>query len=299
MAIEEKPITQSVHQSGDNYLILFQSNPHPMWIYDLDTLAFLAVNEAAVVHYGYTRDEFLAMTIKDIRPPEDIPKLMENVSKVFAGLDLAGSWRHLKRDGIVIDVEISSHTLTFEGRRAELVLAHNITDRKRAERDILRMNESLELRVQERTAQLEAVNRELESFSYSVAHDLRAPLIRIKGYADILLDTCAPKLSEEELQYVLRLKSASKRLDEHIEALVKLYQIHHSNLYLEPVNLSILALTIMNGLQNLDPDRRITFEVAEEMVVNADKMFIKEFLDNLISNAWKFTSGKEDARIEF
>ena len=88
-------------------------------------------------------------------------------------------------------------------------------------------------------------------------------------------------------------------MDEHIEALVKLYQIHRVNLYLEPVNLSALALTIVNGLQDLDPNRKITIVVAEGMVVNADKLFIKEFLDNLISNAWKFTAGKEDARIEF
>jgi len=143
------------------------------------------------------------------------------------------------------------------------------------------------------------LNKELQAFNYSISHDMKAPLIRIKGYADILLDTCAAKLSAEELQYISRLKSASKRLDEHIEALVKLYQINRGDFYLEPVNLSALALTIINGLQELDPDRKITCAVAEDMVVQADKVLMKEFLDNLISNAWKYSAQKAAARIEF
>jgi PAS domain S-box-containing protein len=111
----------------------YKSNPHPMWIYDLETLAFLDVNDAAVQHYGYSQEEFLSMTIKDIRPSEDIPALLENISKVTKGLDIAGTWRHIKNDGTLIYVEIISHTLTFAGRRAEIVLAMDVTERKKAE----------------------------------------------------------------------------------------------------------------------------------------------------------------------
>jgi PAS domain S-box-containing protein len=111
----------------------YESNPHPMWIYDLETLAFLDVNDAAVQHYGYSKEEFLSMTIKDIRPSEDIPALLENISKVTKGLDVAGTWRHIKKDGTLIYVEIISHTLTFAGRRAEIVLAMDVTERKKAE----------------------------------------------------------------------------------------------------------------------------------------------------------------------
>ena len=113
--------------------MLFENNPHPMWVYDLETLAFLAVNEAAIRHYGYSRDEFLAMTIPDIRPAEDVPALLENVARVTEGLDPAGQWRHRRKDGSLVAVEITSHTLTFAGRPAELVLAHDITVRQRAE----------------------------------------------------------------------------------------------------------------------------------------------------------------------
>jgi PAS domain S-box-containing protein len=114
--------------------MLFENNPHPMWVYDLDTLAFLAVNDTAIQRYGYTREEFLGMTIAQIRPPEDVPALLENVSRVTEGLDEAGVWRHRKQDGTEFEVEIVSHTIAFAGRKAEMVLAQDITERRRAER---------------------------------------------------------------------------------------------------------------------------------------------------------------------
>jgi PAS domain S-box-containing protein len=97
-----------------------------MWIYDRDTLAFLAVNDAAIQRYGYTRQEFLNMTLKEIRPPQDIPSLIEKVSSIKPGMNSASS-RHVKKDGSLIEVEIVSHTLDFNGRRAELVLAMDVT----------------------------------------------------------------------------------------------------------------------------------------------------------------------------
>ncbi len=128
------------HDPKDQYRLLFESNPHPMWVYDIDTLEFLTVNEAAIHRYGYSRDEFLGMTIKDIRPPEDIPDLLDNVSGVTEGFDDAGIWRHKKKDGSIIYVEISSHTINFNDRRAEMVLANDITKRKQAE-DALKLSE--------------------------------------------------------------------------------------------------------------------------------------------------------------
>ena len=107
-----------------------------MWVYDLETLAFLNVNHTAIDKYGYSRDEFLRMTIKDIRPQEDIPKLLEKVNHIREGYDEAGTWRHRKKDGTVIDVEIISHSMMYEGKRAEIVLAHDITERKQAEEEL-------------------------------------------------------------------------------------------------------------------------------------------------------------------
>jgi PAS domain S-box-containing protein len=137
---EQKRAEEALRNSERHYRLLFEANPHPMWVIDLETLAFLAVNEAAVRHYGYTREEFLSMTLKDIRPPEDIPELLSNLAKVHQEMDRAGIRRHRKKDGTIIYVEIISHALSFAGRRARLVLANDVTERRRAE-EALRQSE--------------------------------------------------------------------------------------------------------------------------------------------------------------
>jgi len=113
------------------YRDFFVANPHPMWVYDLRTLRFLAVNDAALAQYGYSHAEFLAMTIADIRPAEDAPRSLENVRATGRELDHAGTRRHRKKDGCLIEVEVTSHALAFEGRPARLVLAHDVTERRR------------------------------------------------------------------------------------------------------------------------------------------------------------------------
>jgi PAS domain S-box-containing protein len=128
-----KRTEHALRESEEQYRLLFESNPHAMWVYDLETLRFLAVNDAAVDHYGYSREEFLTMTIQDIRPAEDRRLLSAYLSSENTRLDHAGEWRHQKKDGSPINVEITSHRLDFGGHRAEFVLANDITERKRAE----------------------------------------------------------------------------------------------------------------------------------------------------------------------
>lgn len=113
--------------SENSYRSLFELNPQPMWIYDLETLQFLDVNHAAVDHYGYSRDEFLSMTLKDIRPVEKIAVLLEDVKHTTNVLNHAGVWQHIKKTGEVIDVEITSHSVNFKGRKARHVLAKDVT----------------------------------------------------------------------------------------------------------------------------------------------------------------------------
>ncbi len=139
----QKETEDRLRDSEERYRTMFEANPHPMWVYDLHTFGFLAVNDAAVANYGYTREEFLGMTIKDIRPPEDVPALVANVAAVSSGFQHSGVWRHRLKDGRTIMVRIASHTMTFAGRPAELVLAHNVTDQLRAEEQLRESEEKL------------------------------------------------------------------------------------------------------------------------------------------------------------
>jgi diguanylate cyclase (GGDEF)-like protein/PAS domain S-box-containing protein len=120
----------------EQYRMLFEGNPHPMWVYDLETFEFIAVNNAAIRTYGFSREEFLAMTIQEIRPYEDIPALLKVVSQKIDGIQCAGIWRHQKKDSTIFYVEITIASLTFNGRNAHLIHAHDITERKRAEEKI-------------------------------------------------------------------------------------------------------------------------------------------------------------------
>ncbi|MDD5543213.1 MAG: PAS domain S-box protein [Acidobacteriia bacterium] len=125
-------------ESENKYRLLFESNPVPMWVFNLESLRFLAVNDAAVHNYGYSREEFLTMTIREIRPREDTPALLEVIRTLKDGFHPPQPWRHRRKDGSVFDVEIRSHTLTYEGRRADLVMATDVTERRRAQETLAR-----------------------------------------------------------------------------------------------------------------------------------------------------------------
>ncbi len=133
--------------------LFFEAHPEPMWIYDLETLRFLDVNDAAIEKYGYSREEFLAMTLADIRPRDDVRALEDNVAAVTEGLDKAGIWRHRLKSGELVDVEITSHTVEHEGRRAEVVLARDATRLVELERAQAAYERQLEQDANLRTAQ--------------------------------------------------------------------------------------------------------------------------------------------------
>jgi PAS domain S-box-containing protein len=133
---ERQQAAEALHQSEQKYRLLFENNPQPMWVYDLDTLGFLAVNQAALHKYGYSRTEFLGMTIADIRPKDELPRLLNYMQQARTDLVEAGGWRHQKSDGALMDVEVVSHRLLFDGKPARLVLVQDVTERKRAEQAV-------------------------------------------------------------------------------------------------------------------------------------------------------------------
>jgi PAS domain S-box-containing protein len=130
---ERRRAQEELRASEARYRMMFEGNPVPMWVFDTSTIQFLAVNDAAVQHYGYSRDEFLSMTIKDIRPSEDVDELLRELAVTNRRLSAPRQWRHRKKDGTLIDVMITAHAVNWEGRRGELVMATDVTEQRRAE----------------------------------------------------------------------------------------------------------------------------------------------------------------------
>jgi PAS domain S-box-containing protein len=133
---ERKRYDEALNESEKRYRLLFEYNPLCMWVYDVETLSFVDVNEAACAAYGFSRDEFLKMSIKDIRPEDDVPALLMDVASTDAAIDGPNIWKHRKKDGTLIDAEIISHEIVINDRRSRLVLATDVTERKRAEKNV-------------------------------------------------------------------------------------------------------------------------------------------------------------------
>ena len=168
---ERKQAEEELRQSEQRYRLLFDRNPQPMWVYDMETLSFLEVNGAAIHHYEYSREEFLTMTIKDICPPDGVPNLLANISSITSQYEEAGTWKHRKKDGTIIDVEITAHDLTFYGRPAQMVLAYDVTERTVLEEQL------------RQSQKMEAVGQ----LAGGIAHDFNNLLTVITGYSDLTL----------------------------------------------------------------------------------------------------------------
>jgi len=192
--------------------------------------------------------------------------------------------------------EIDRRTRELEASNAKL--AQEAEERSRAEREILRLNAELEGRVRERTAQLETANRELESFSYSVSHDLRAPLRAIDGFGQALLDDFPENLPGEAKRYLSRIRASTQHMAQLIEDLLKLARVSRGPLERRKVDLGQVAQQVVGELQQREPGRAVEVSVWDGMLAEADPHLLRVAFENLIGNAWKFTAKSARPRIE-
>ena len=186
-----------------------------------------------------------------------------------------------------------------EIQRRAVELELEVIQRRRAEEEIRRLNEGLEQRITERTAELEAVNKELESFSYSVAHDLRGPLRSLDGFSQILLEDYNGQLDTQGKDYLLRVRSGAQRMAQLIDDLLRLSRVTRGEIRREAVDLSGAARSVVTELQKTQPERQLDIRIEDGMVVHGDGRLLRLVLENLIGNAWKFTSKHPRATIEF
>jgi hypothetical protein len=195
----------------------------------------------------------------------------------------------------------SRMTLVAEPDGWKMVLNANrdITEEKRAQREIWQLNRELEQRVKDRTVQLEATNNELEAFAYSVSHDLRAPLRGIDGWSLALLEDCGPQLDPQGRQYLERVRSETQRMGLLIDDLLTLSRLTRIEMQHEFVDLTLLARTIACRLREAEPNRRMDFVIQDGLTTRGDAHLLDIALSNLLSNAAKFTGTRALARIEF
>lgn len=230
------------------------------------------------------------------------------VARVRAGIGQAAggvSWRGdvetRLRSGRVMVVDLFLGPLVDEAGRVAYIVGSgvDVTDRTLAEAGLRRLNAELERRVRERTAQLEAANKELEAFTSSVSHDLRAPLRVVDGFSEALALEHADRLDDQARAYVQRIRGAAARMGQLIDDLLTLARVSHRHLDLTRVELGRLAHWIAGELQRSDPERRVTFAIADDVEVRGDARLLRVALENLLGNAWKYSSKHPTARIEF
>ena len=290
---------RELRESEEKFAAAFRASPDLMDMTTLSDGKLLEVNEGFTQLLGYTRAEALGKTTLELLIWAD----PADRAAFVAGLEESGQTSGLdvtlrRKDGALIACVASARTMELHGETRVLTVIHDITARKRAEREIRELNVELELRVEERTRELAAANRELESFSYSVSHDLRAPLRVLDGFSQALLEDCGDTLDKTGKDYLRRIRAGAQHMGELIDALLDLSRINRRELTLEDVDVSALVRKIAGELLAAEPERSVEFVVADGLVARADGALLEVALGNLLSNAWKFTSKRATARIE-
>ena len=254
---------------------------------------YLEINPAFERILGLKREQVVGKTVLEVLPDTE-PHWLE----VFGRVAVTGQSQRLEHYGKSFDRYFEIVASSPEYGLVAVFFA-DVTERKRAEKQLQKYHEQLEERVAQRTAALEASNKELETFSYSIAHDLRTPLRSITSFSQILMEEAGAKLTEQERQDLQRIINAGKHMSDLIDDILELARISRSEFTMTTVNLSKLAKTVLENFKRVQPERSVQVDIARNLLCKGDARLLNIVLQNLLSNAWKYTGKCTTACIEF
>ncbi len=290
-------------ESEERYRMLFERAPDAIVIVGLEkdeSGRIVAANQAAADQHGYTVDELLGLRIFDLSSAGSNKMTRDIMAAINAGEWVTAEIWHRKKDGTQFPLEIHAGPVKIGGKRYILGFDRDITQRKITEEtdhmyleQIHRLNDELS----RKAIDLAAANNELETFNFSVSHDMRGPLTRISGYCQLLLDD--DNLEPDIREYIVRIYESETWLNEMIDALLYLAQVTRAEIVSAGVDLSAIAEASLKELSLEDPGRSVRTRIAPNIVVAGDPSLLKIVMINLINNAWKYSALKSDALIEF
>lgn len=296
---EKKRTEESLRLAEASYREIFDKANDAIYVHEIETGKVIEVNQIASKITGFTKEELLANPYEFINnnPDYKLQQALTYLKKAAVGEPQLFEWLGTNKNGSINWFEVNLKRATIAGKERVLTFFHEINDRKKAEFEIQKLNEELEQKVKDRTKQLEKANKELEAFSYSVSHDLRAPLRAINGFAKILGENYGNSFDNEGVRLLNRIHENAKRMGLLIDDLLEFSRIGRKEIHKSPVEMTKLFETTVTEINTII-NHNAEIKIHELHSVDADSTMIKQVMINLLSNAIKYSSKTEKPYIE-
>ncbi|MFA6541812.1 MAG: PAS domain S-box protein [Bacteroidota bacterium] len=296
---ERKRAEEALHESEEKFSKIFHSSPVPISINNIENGRYTDVNEAFLDHVGYSRGEVVGRNALDLNiwvHPEERKRLLDIVDRNGSVENFEAQFR--TKSGTIGTSLLFREKIELNGEQFVIGTTFDITERKAVEEQIRRWNEELEQRVADRTAQLENANKELESFAYSISHDLRAPLRAIDGYAKIFADRYRDLMDDEGKRLSGIIREQAQKMGRLIDDILSLSRLGRFEMQLVQIDMAALARAVFAEITTAEQKARIDIHIGSLPPAEGDATLMRQILVNVISNAVKFSSKKERPFIE-
>ncbi len=291
---------QALAASEASYRGLFDSVNEAIYIHDRQG-RFLDINDGAARMYGHPRERFIGQTPEFVAAPgmNDLAAVGARVERAFAGEPQRFEFWGLRANGEIFPKNVRLVRSVWFGQEVVIAMAEDITEQEQARAEIKRLNAGLEQRVQERTAELTAANHELESFAYSISHDLRAPLRGIDGFSHLLAEEYGDKLDDQGRGYLERVRRAAQRMGSLIDDILEMSRVTRQEMRRVGVDLGQLAAELFEEQSRASPAPCVEVALATGCTVHGDPQLLRVMMQNLMENALKYSGKKASPKIEF